>query len=83
MKCKLPVHEPTQGRTPLSARVTGAGIRFFVPGRADCRVASRREASALGVLLGMTVVGFIDTLKGEGAALSLSFVHLSKDGFMK
>ena len=54
VKCKLPVHEPTQGRTPLSARVTGAGIRFFVPGRADCRVASRREASALGVLLAMT-----------------------------
>ena len=43
-----------QGRTTLSARVTGAGIRFFVLGRADCRVASRREASALGVLLAMT-----------------------------
>ena len=29
-----------QGRTTLSAHVTGAGIRFFVLGRTDCRVAS-------------------------------------------
>ena len=51
---RRPRRPTPQGRATLSARVTGAGIRFFVPGGSDCRVASRREASALGVLLAMT-----------------------------
>ena len=51
---RRPRRPTPQGRAILSARVTGAEIRFFVPGRTDCRVASRREASALGVLLAMT-----------------------------
>ena len=48
--------EPLQ-RKALSFRTspqTGAGIRPFQKRETDCRVALRREASALGVLLTMT-----------------------------
>ena len=39
---------------PMCPAVTGVGIRLSQKRKTDCRVATRREASTLGVLLAMT-----------------------------
>ena len=54
----------TLARQSVSKTYKSCAFRRFLPEKiTDSHVASRREASALGVLLGMTGVRFIDTLK--------------------
>ena len=73
-----PSHSPS---FRASDRVTGVGIRPFPKRETDSRVASRREASALGVLLGMTGAGFIDTLrKKTGFAGLFSYKYKNPPG---
>ena len=59
-----------------SDRVTGVGIRILWPGRTDCRVASRREASALGALLAIT--DFFDTRKSRPPGRLFCCIYPSK-----
>ena len=59
----------TLARQSVSKTYKSCAFRRFLPEKiTDSHVASRREASALGVLLGMTGAGFIDTLKKERPA---------------
>ncbi|MEI3091976.1 MAG: hypothetical protein V8S83_06680 [Oscillospiraceae bacterium] len=72
----------TLARQSVSKTYKSCAFRRFLPEKiTDSHVASRREASALGVLLGMTGAGFIDTLrKKTGFAGLFSYKYKNPPG---